>query len=444
MGLLHLFVLISSTVFMMLYFMTFLVLKYSLKKTIAICTACTIVNVLSEVVRMKYFLTDGWAILMFNAAQIVLVQGTALFIAKNKDSYTVFLGLSSSNFIWIGNATAMLVKLFTGMDIFANVVGIFVNIAVLLLMAVTTRDALVTVLSKGIRWWMCLIPCLCYMTFYFLLYFPVSYAQSPSNIFAGITLMMTMIVLYIVVIKYLHSRMEEKWLLWGNLALNAYAKGVEVQSEAVEAAQKEFRVMRHDIRHKDVLLLELLRDKKYEEAEQILSRDLDDIEHSKVKRYCENVIINSIMSGMARKAESMDVKLRILSAVPEYQEINDREFAILIANLIENALIAVRDLEEKDRVVEFKVKNIRGEKMILEVKNPCYQEVEFSKITGLPVSHKGEDHGFGMISVQEFVKKYHGDIDCYVENNEFVIRIFVDFMGGYNRKFGKRKKKESL
>ena len=74
------------------------------------------------------------------------------------------------------------------------------------------------------------------------------------------------------------------------------------------------------------------------------------------------------------------------------------------------------------------IKNRGGEYLLLEVRNLCDEKVKFSRKTGLPISEQGLEHGFGMVSVQEFVKKYQAEFDCYVENREFVVRIFISFL----------------
>ena len=64
----------------------------------------------------------------------------------------------------------------------------------------------------------------------------------------------------------------------------------------------------------------------------------------------------------------------------------------------------------------------------MEVQNPCHEPIKFSKKTGLPLSTKGAEHGYGMISVQKFADKYNAQFDCCVENQTFIVRILTHFM----------------
>ena len=131
---------------------------------------------------------------------------------------------------------------------------------------------------------------------------------------------------------------------------------------------------------------------------------------------------------MERKAKELGITLQIKSAVPEEQEVDDYELATLIANLIENAIHAVQKLKEEERIIEFMIKNRSGKSLLLEVKNLCDEKVKFSRKTKLPISEQGSEHGFGMVSIQEFVKKYQAEFDCYIENRKFIVRIFILFL----------------
>lgn len=427
MDIFQLWIVLNSIVFMSLYILLFIPLKYSYKKSIFICILSNSSMVLVEFFRIKFAFDVVWLKIIITIINIVIIQFTALLLAKKKNSYALFIGLSSSDFVFGGNILACFIFLFTKNVFFAMACCTIGNMIVLLWLVCTIREICVSMICKEVSLWTCLIPCLCYITFYFILYFPVSFEQNRESIFAAISLLITMVALYILVIKYSYMKLEEKRLFWGNLALNAYVRGIEVQSKAVEEARKEFQIMRHDLRHKNNLLIELLQSKKYKEAEKVLYEDIETLKNQKLMTYCNNVIINSILCGMQKKAEEMNVTLTILSFVPEHQNFNDYELAMLIANLTENAMQAVMDLEEKERVVTLKIKNRKEEQLLLEITNPCYKKIVFSEKSGLPISNQGEGHGYGMISIQEFVKKYNAEFDCYVENQKFIVRILIHF-----------------
>ena len=99
MKLFQIWILINSSVFIMVYFLLFLLLKYSYKKSILICSISTILTVGIEILRVIYAFDIIWVKPIESVLQIIIIQGTALLLSEKKDSYTVFIGFSSFNFV---------------------------------------------------------------------------------------------------------------------------------------------------------------------------------------------------------------------------------------------------------------------------------------------------------------------------------------------------------
>lgn len=345
----QLWLIFNSCLFMSVYFLTFLLLRYSLLRSALICVAATISSVLAEIARIHYAFDEPWPKIIVTVANIVTLQMTAILLAKKKDSYTIFIGFSSSIFVLAGNVSSCAVFLISQNPAAAMITCALINFAVFLCMNYMIKD-----ICK-----------------------------------------------------------------------------IELQTSATETAIQDFRIMRHDMRHKDQLLMALLRDKKYSEAEQVLYKDIAYLEQPYLITYCENIIINSLLYGMAKQAETMGIRLQVSCSVPKQQQIDDFDLAILTANLLENAIQAASKLDPKQRQISLTLKNRNGENFFLEIQNTCSGSVLFCKKTGMPLSKKGGDHGIGMLSVQEFVAKYHAQFDCYLQKQNFIVRILIPL--SYNK-----------
>lgn len=430
----QLWLVLNSCVFMSFYFLTFLLLKYSRLQSALICTLATAVSIVFEICRIYFAFESLWPKIYVTIANILVLQVTAFLISEQKNSYTLFIGFSSSNFVLTGNISSCAVLLVSKNYIAAMAVCTIINAACFICMYVTIRDICTNVLSKEISIWMCLIPAMCYITFYFMLYFPVYFEQRPESMYAAFSLLITVIVMYILLLQYIYSKSNQKKLLWRNKELHAYIRGIELQAQTVESAIHDFQIMRHDMRHKDNLLIELLQDQKYNDAKQILSKDIEYLDRSYLTIYCENTVINSLLYGMANQAENLGIQLKLSCTVPKSQEIDNYDLAILTANLLENSIQSVTDLKKEERFVALTMKNRAGESFFLEIKNPCHKKVKFSKKTGLPLSDQGSGHGFGMVSVQEFADKYHAQFDCYIEEDTFIVRILINYAADISTK----------
>lgn len=98
---------------------------------------------------------------------------------------------------------------------------------------------------------------------------------------------------------------------------------------------------------------------------------------------------------------------------------------VLFGNLIDNAINAVRKLDEpQQRVIYI---TIRAEKklLLIHMENPFIGTLQFRD--GLPLTTSGdeENHGFGMASVRLICENYGGSINAKTENGTFYLNIMI-------------------
>ncbi len=422
---------LSSTVFMILYFLVFLVRRFSYRVTLAVCVLSAFCVIAFESVRIFCLPGDKWTRILVSAVQALVLQGTALYISEERGFYALFVGLSASNFVMGGGIVSNIVLFFTKDYILGILVGSAVNALGLMWLAVSCRRLLLNKFRQGMTWQICLIPCSCYAIVYLLLDYPRTLVEDMLIVILFLIILES---LYILIAHYIDSRQGELHANSLNQMYAAYARGLDLREREIEETRQELRILRHDERHRDGLLLELLRQQRYEEAKSFLEDNLETLEETRVSHYCENIFLNSILTILGNRAEQKHIRLCIRVDVPEKLPVDERELSIAMANLLENALCAVEEIaREEERRVEFALQDLQGEKLLLEMKNPCPREILFSRVTGLPLSGKGGGHGFGMMSVQRFVQRYGGQMDCYQKDGQLVVRILIPLPGETGR-----------
>ena len=96
---------------------------------------------------------------------------------------------------------------------------------------------------------------------------------------------------------------------------------------------------------------------------------------------------------------------------------------VLFGNMIDNAVNAVRGLEDPARRSIYL--NVHAEKgfLLIRMENPFDGELRFKN--GLPLTTSGdeENHGFGMTSIRLIVEKYGGSVSTRAENHVFYLNI---------------------
>ena len=133
-----------------------------------------------------------------------------------------------------------------------------------------------------------------------------------------------------------------------------------------------------------------------------------------------------ILSDVIKQAHSRGIEIILDAQVEKEIPVNDYEFATVIANLFENAMICVNALKIKKRYINAKIHCTQAS-LLIDMKNEYEKEIIFDPATGLPVSQKGHNHGFGMQSVLSFSNKIDGNIGCYCENGIFHFILYAKF-----------------
>lgn len=102
---------------------------------------------------------------------------------------------------------------------------------------------------------------------------------------------------------------------------------------------------------------------------------------------------------------------------------DDGDLYCLFGNIIDNALEAVKVIEERQRRVVNLVVKARGDMLVIQSDN--YFDGERTFEGGLPVTTKADRnyHGFGMRSIRMIVHKYEGELTAHVADGIFHLNI---------------------
>lgn len=341
----------------------------------------------------------------------------------------LFIGLSASNYVIVGSITASIFYIYTENMWVALIGNIVMHLVILWVLYVKIADIFHMFCERdlGKSWWeLCLIPVFFYCCFSCVAFFPYTLYEYPHNILVSIFLMITMLVSYVVVLRYLHSETKQVEEYWKNVMFESYIKGLESQNYLVERAERNLRILRHDIRHYSTTIDALLRQGNYEEIGKIAGHISDVVDENKVERYCENLIVNTILLKVSEQAKPFQIDIRADVLIPGDIPVNAYEFAMVLANLLENAVFAVKDLEQEKRKIHAKIHCTDGY-LLIDLENEYGGRIDFDSLTGLPKSQKGAGHGLGMQSVQAFCDKLGGNIECYCEKNRFRLILFAKF-----------------
>lgn len=415
--------------FLLIFIYLFIVHRFSRAKTVMICLSAFLLLCAADVLKLNLFPDSKLCYVSVTVFEIVVAQATGLMIARERNSKVLFLGLSASNYVIAGSIIASVLQIYTENEGLALVVSFLVHAGILIFLYIWLRDAWLQTYERGYirEWWgLCLIPVFFYCGFSFLAFFPHTLYEIPENIPGVLLFILTMFVSYAVVVRYVESESKRTDIYWKNMLFKSYIKGLESQYNLMERSERNLKILRHDVRHYSGMILSLLEQEEYGEIRKVIDYIDDVTNDNKPVRYCDNLMINTVLMQVMERARSLKARVSLDAVISKEIPINEYEFAPVVANLLENALNCVKDYDEERRHVEGKIRCV-ADHLLLHIENPCDREIRFDRVTGLPVSTRGEGHGLGMQSVASFAEKTGGSIDCRWENGSFRITLFAKF-----------------
>lgn len=197
-------------------------------------------------------------------------------------------------------------------------------------------------------------------------------------------------------------------------------KNVEYLNSQLKFARKkemEERAIRHDIRHHNRNLVSLLSDGNVQEALKYIKQYDESLQELKSMEFCQNTIVNAILSDFYQRATNEGMKPLIYVDIPEKTEVKDLDYVAILSNILENAMNACRKYNPLGEIsVDIKV--VLG-KIVIVCSNPCGADV---------VVENGmiKDRGTGIYSIIMTVKNSNGDIRYTLENNTMTVCVILN------------------
>lgn len=190
--------------------------------------------------------------------------------------------------------------------------------------------------------------------------------------------------------------------------------------KVVRQKEQEIRILRHDMRFFLESLRLCLEDGEYKKARDMVQEFTATVTSTVIKRYCENEIINYVLSGYAFKCQEQEVVFETAVEIPEIS-LDEVLFTAILSNALDNALNAQIELPESQRKIKVMLK-YTGRKLLLSVENPYKKEPVFSD--GVPVS-KRSGHGYGTQSIRYITERLGGKCQFSAKKGIFTLQVVL-------------------
>lgn len=228
-------------------------------------------------------------------------------------------------------------------------------------------------------------------------------------------------------ILFLVAAVSFAGILWAMLTLNrqqklerenALAEHNKKYYEAMEQQQFEIRRIRHDLANHLQVLLSL----PAEEKDSYIQNMIANPAFEKVLNYSGDATVNAVLTVKESRMRQRDITFYAKMDIPMELPFEKPDLCALFANALDNAIEACAALDTDKRQIALTARAAKGI-LAVEVKNPFEGALSGS----LPKTTKQDtqNHGYGLRSIQEIVKKYGGNMEIRQENGWFCLFCFV-------------------
>lgn len=223
-------------------------------------------------------------------------------------------------------------------------------------------------------------------------------------------------------------------LLWTTVVLSRQRR-LEQQSmyeemnrkyyESMEQQHFEIRRMRHDMAN-HLQTLSVLPEK---EKEDYIRNLLDNTATIRNLHYCGDATVNAVLTVKASAMEELGIEFSYKMDIPTELALSKTDICALFANALDNAIEACKQLPEETRMIILESRMQKG-MFALSVKNPVPEDatlIRDEKQKGLFLTTKADykNHGIGLKSMEDVVRRKDGKMEIQVQDGKFELFLFI-------------------
>lgn len=196
--------------------------------------------------------------------------------------------------------------------------------------------------------------------------------------------------------------------------------------------------MKHEMKNHLTNIKGLAENGNYIEMGQYITRMDESMDAFSITIQTGNAVTDVIINDKKKAADTLGIQFVSEFRYPRSDGYDAYDIAIVINNLLQNALEACEKIKEGEKYIFI---SGRQEKrfFLINVKNSFKGEVIFDKNTNLPVSTKASDalgetaslHGIGLSNVKREAAKYLGNVDFWIEENMFRVMVLLQERRNY-------------
>lgn len=226
-----------------------------------------------------------------------------------------------------------------------------------------------------------------------------------------------------IIVFYLYSVMEDSYLekMEKEIAVQT-SKIYEHQLDVIMNSQEIVRSLQHDLKYHIRELIAMAEAEQMQDMILYLNEMNSQSGNSEEYVYSGNKEIDGNLNYLlsVAKGKLKDVAVKI--AVPEGKFISSFDINVIISNLLDNAITAAINSEDKRLLFEMSVEKSL---LYITISNSYSGEISEKKGRFITIKADNTKHGYGMKNVERIIRKYNGTMDIDYKDRKFYVNIMM-------------------
>ncbi|MBQ9375768.1 MAG: GHKL domain-containing protein [Ruminococcus sp.] len=211
-----------------------------------------------------------------------------------------------------------------------------------------------------------------------------------------------------------------------NTELQLQAQKAELDTEYYTLLQNQYEnsnILIHDIKRHLLSIKELSNENDCDGIEHYIDNLYSEYEVKNIKKYSNHKLVNAIINRYAKVFADSGITFNCDIRNIDFSFIADNDLTSLLDNLLENALEASRDSEEKK--VELQITPTNVNYISLTLNNSCSTAPNIKNGKLITTKKKSAPHGYGIKSIKRIADKYDGDVSFEYDEPNYLFKMRI-------------------
>lgn len=211
------------------------------------------------------------------------------------------------------------------------------------------------------------------------------------------------------------------FLLYDGLKESLAMKYKMREYDMVLQTNQRLRQQSHDFQKHISMIAYLNENNEHQEIEKYLSELKEIVYVERKYSDSQNIVFDYVLNYKIQQASQKGISINLRIKIPFELEISIHDMNILFSNLLDNAMEAVENMEEKKIDVQV---IYQKKKLFIEIQNP-YDGTFVKKQGDMLITTKTnqELHGYGLKNVKKIVDKYDGVFEIEYTEEKFDVTV---------------------